>query len=217
VLGHVYPSTQPLSGHQLYPRHVTFSPNHLFPLPASFRCFLLLSPTTYLWPTHHFSRVLCPPHPYSHLPHVPISALPALFRAITSYPCFVFHWFTLFCERVSGNGRNWRAVLRFCPVFLYKPEISAGGLLCILPTSCWFLALHILRPWRWRRHVLLKRRLTLNGLHGVTVQKTELSTRKPDYHTRIATGEASYAKGNTWATLNRTMKARNWSVPLYLS
>jgi hypothetical protein len=31
----------------------------------------------------------------------------------------------------------------------------------------WFLARLILRPRRWRRHVALKRRLTLNGLHGV--------------------------------------------------
>jgi hypothetical protein len=37
--------------------------------------------------------------------------------------------------------------------------------------SRWFLARLILRPWRWRRHVLPKRRLTFNGLHGVISQK----------------------------------------------
>jgi hypothetical protein len=32
----------------------------------------------------------------------------------------------------------------------------------------------ILRPWRWRRHIPLKRRLTFIGLHGLISQKTEL-------------------------------------------
>jgi hypothetical protein len=37
--------------------------------------------------------------------------------------------------------------------------------------SRWFLARLILRPWRWRRQVPLKRRLTFNGLQGVISQK----------------------------------------------
>jgi hypothetical protein len=37
--------------------------------------------------------------------------------------------------------------------------------------SFWFLAWLILRPWRWRRHVLPKRQSTFNGLHGVIAQK----------------------------------------------
>jgi hypothetical protein len=40
--------------------------------------------------------------------------------------------------------------------------------------SRWFLAWFILRPWRRRRHVPPKRRLTFNGLHGVISQKIEL-------------------------------------------
>jgi hypothetical protein len=40
--------------------------------------------------------------------------------------------------------------------------------------SRWFLAWLILRPWRWRRHVLPKRRLTFSGLYGVIYQKIEL-------------------------------------------
>jgi hypothetical protein len=46
--------------------------------------------------------------------------------------------------------------------------------LCLPPASRWFLAWLILRPWRLRRYVLPKRRLTFNGLHGVTSQKIEL-------------------------------------------
>jgi hypothetical protein len=40
--------------------------------------------------------------------------------------------------------------------------------------SRWFLARLIPRPWRWRRHVPPKRRLTFNGLHFVISQKIEL-------------------------------------------
>jgi hypothetical protein len=37
-----------------------------------------------------------------------------------------------------------------------------------------FLAWLIFRPWRWRRYVPPKRRLTFNGLHGVVSQKMVL-------------------------------------------
>jgi hypothetical protein len=36
-----------------------------------------------------------------------------------------------------------------------------------------FFAWLILRHWRWRRHIPLKRRLTFNRLHGITAQKIE--------------------------------------------
>jgi hypothetical protein len=45
----------------------------------------------------------------------------------------------------------------------------------LLSASCWFLSWNTLAPWRWRRHVPPKRRLTFNGLHGVISQQTELS------------------------------------------
>jgi hypothetical protein len=45
------------------------------------------------------------------------------------------------------------------------------------PLSRWFLARLILRPWRWRRHVPQKRRLTFKGLHGVISQNIELFNR----------------------------------------
>jgi hypothetical protein len=44
----------------------------------------------------------------------------------------------------------------------------------LLPVSRWFLVWLILRPWRWMKHVLRKRRLTFSGLHGVISQKIEL-------------------------------------------
>jgi hypothetical protein len=47
---------------------------------------------------------------------------------------------------------------------------------CLLLASCWFLAWFILQPWRWRRHVPPKLRLTFNGLQGVVFQKIELLT-----------------------------------------
>jgi hypothetical protein len=43
-----------------------------------------------------------------------------------------------------------------------------------LPTSRRFLSWLILPPWRWRRHVLPKRRLSFNGLYGVIFQKIDL-------------------------------------------
>jgi hypothetical protein len=44
----------------------------------------------------------------------------------------------------------------------------------LLVTCFRLLAWIILRPWRWRRHVPPKRRLTFNGLHGVMSQKIGL-------------------------------------------
>jgi hypothetical protein len=40
-----------------------------------------------------------------------------------------------------------------------------------------FLLSLFLRPWRWRRYVTPKRRLTLNGLHGVISRKMVLFMR----------------------------------------
>jgi hypothetical protein len=44
----------------------------------------------------------------------------------------------------------------------------------LLPVSCWFRARLILWPWRWRRHVLLKRLLVFNGIQSVISQKIEI-------------------------------------------
>lgn len=49
-------------------------------------------------------------------------------------------------------------------------HISASHLLCLLPASCWFLALQL---WRWRWNGRPKCQLTFNSLHSVTSQNTE--------------------------------------------
>jgi nitrate reductase gamma subunit len=43
---------------------------------------------------------------------------------------------------------------------------------CFMLVSC---LSYSYRPWRWRRHVPPKRRLTFNGLRGVISQKVELA------------------------------------------
>jgi hypothetical protein len=44
----------------------------------------------------------------------------------------------------------------------------------LLPATRWFLVSLILQPWRWRRHVSVKYRVTFNGLHGPVSQTIEL-------------------------------------------
>jgi hypothetical protein len=58
--------------------------------------------------------------------------------------------------------------------FPTQSEISVSRLLCLLPDSRCFLVWFILRPWRWRKHVPPKRRLTFNRLHSIISDKTEL-------------------------------------------
>jgi hypothetical protein len=48
----------------------------------------------------------------------------------------------------------------------------------------WFLARHFLRSSRWRRHIPLKRSLTLNGLHSV-VTSVEHSNYQQHSQTRV--------------------------------
>jgi hypothetical protein len=45
----------------------------------------------------------------------------------------------------------------------------------LLPASRWFLAWLIPRLWRWRWHILPKRRLSVSGLRGIIFQPMELS------------------------------------------
>jgi hypothetical protein len=44
---------------------------------------------------------------------------------------------------------------------------------CLLPSSSWFPD-WLIRPWKWRRHVLPKCRLILNGLHDIISQMIQL-------------------------------------------
>jgi hypothetical protein len=66
----------------------------------------------------------------------------------------------------------------FCditPIYTLKiNQLEVDSLLSAL--WCWFLAWLILRPWRWRQQIPLKRLLIFNWLYGVIPQKTELLT-----------------------------------------
>jgi hypothetical protein len=57
---------------------------------------------------------------------------------------------------------------------LSTPSSGSKSMLRLLPASCWFLAWLILLPWRWRRHVPQKRRLTFSGLHCIITEKIKL-------------------------------------------
>jgi hypothetical protein len=49
---------------------------------------------------------------------------------------------------------------------LLYTETHCCKYLCLMPASCSFLAWLTLQPWRWKRYVSLKRRLTFTGLRG---------------------------------------------------
>jgi hypothetical protein len=57
------------------------------------------------------------------------------------------------------------------PIYTGLPTRWAGWAFS-LPPACLLVLLNLfLRPWRWRRYFPPKRRLELNGLHGVVSQK----------------------------------------------
>jgi hypothetical protein len=60
---------------------------------------------------------------------------------------------------------------------MFRRNISQAKI-CLLPASRWLLARLIIRRWRWRRHILPKRRLTLNWLHGIMCQKINNDLRE---------------------------------------
>jgi hypothetical protein len=60
--------------------------------------------------------------------------------------------------RIQSSNRGYE---EFCQDY----ALSA----CFLVVSCFV----DLQPWRWRRHIPLKRRLTFNWLHGVIFRKIE--------------------------------------------
>jgi hypothetical protein len=91
---------------------------------------------------------------------------------------------------LNGPFQGWRYLLLSCLIsvhsapqrkqmrnysFIYKPDIFARGLLCLLSASCWFLAWFTFQPWRWW-HISPKRRLTFEGLHGIIFHTIKLST-----------------------------------------
>jgi hypothetical protein len=73
-----------------------------------------------------------------------------------------------FLPRYHWQFHTWRQV---------RQNWRAATILCLLPDSCWFLALLTLQPWRWKQHVPSERRLTFAGLHGVISQKITTAVR----------------------------------------
>jgi hypothetical protein len=67
--------------------------------------------------------------------------------------------------RVSSSG-IWRRVVRWVSTYVLEEHIAS-----IFRVEETGSANQRLRPWRWRRYVPPKRRLKLNGLHGVISQK----------------------------------------------
>jgi hypothetical protein len=70
-----------------------------------------------------------------------------------------------------------------------------------LPASWLFLACLDLLPWRWRRYVLPKRRLTLNGLHdAISPEDNTLHNHRCEnlksYNTKFGTAFARTDKVN---------------------
>jgi hypothetical protein len=85
----------------------------------------------------------------------------------------------------QGKNRSFAYTLTFKPFYDLTYRLHLQGHSACHLLSGWFLARLIFRPWRWRRYVPPKRRLKLNGLHGVISQKmivfktTALKTSNP--------------------------------------
>jgi hypothetical protein len=82
---------------------------------------------------------------------------------------FVF-WDITPCIPLKVNQRFGRT----CRLHLHGRRISRNKKQNLLTASWWFLAWHVLVPWRWRRDVTPKHQLIFNELYGVISQKTEL-------------------------------------------
>jgi hypothetical protein len=58
-------------------------------------------------------------------------------------------------------------------LILYNPKFQPADYSACHLLLRWYLA-RLIKPWRWRRYVPTKSRLTLNGPHGVISQKAVL-------------------------------------------
>jgi hypothetical protein len=84
-----------------------------------------------------------------------------------------FSTFYAFRDKQKGTKTPELIAMHIFPNLLVYWRVIFSGSACHLLSS-WFLARLILRPWRWRRYVPPKRRLTLNVLQGVISQKIEV-------------------------------------------
>jgi hypothetical protein len=113
---------------------------------------------------------------------------------------------SVFCKQYAYI-RDFMIYLTFChlkstifwditPCSLLIVNRLIGGTRC---SAChllsrWFLCRLILRPWRWRRYVPPKRRLTFNGLHIISQKivrfiTTIVRTSDPTYCHMLVTGQ----------------------------
>jgi hypothetical protein len=90
----------------------------------------------------------------------------------------------LWCEEFYLLGYNSVYPVESQPTFRRHISSPSSGSkntqskLCLPSVSRWFLALFILRTWRWRRHIPPKHRLTFNGLYDVISQNIKLCNSK---------------------------------------
>jgi hypothetical protein len=114
------------------------------PLPQNKTCF------------NHFHKTKFSPIATTHCST--FVGFEALTAVVMKGPIF---WYITPCSLLKVN-RRFGGTCRFHFQGRIRRESSACHLL-----SRWFLARLILRHWRWRQYVPLKRRLTFNGLHSV--------------------------------------------------
>jgi hypothetical protein len=104
---------------------------------------------------------------YSYLPIITLSWM--IFKSI------ILWWhrgFEVLTAVVMKSSIFWD--ITSCSPFKANRRFGGKCRLCFLSVWCWLLAWPIFKPWRWRRHVPPKRRLTFNGLHGIIFKKMEL-------------------------------------------
>jgi hypothetical protein len=70
----------------------------------------------------------------------------------------------------SDLAAGWSPVWVLYRLHLQGQKISRKQEISVNLLSRWAPARLIFRPWKWKRYVPSKRRLTLNGLHGVISQ-----------------------------------------------
>jgi hypothetical protein len=156
-VGHVDPCTLSLSGLHWTP----INTNLTLLFPASRRCFcstysFLRACRPYTRRVSHTPRFTAHPTPTSSLPRAPVPAYPVLFLFPTSSM-----WEPIWTE---GLASKFHSISILFQVFVCH-------LFCSFSTSFWFLVWLTLQPWRWRRHVPRKRRLSFTGLRGVICQR----------------------------------------------
>jgi hypothetical protein len=89
----------------------------------------------------------------------------------------IYIWNKFYRKTKDNFLRNWKELWEYRTYTIKESSrkvISTAILSPKMTSTCLFAGFLLnlfLRPWRWRRYVPPKRRLTLNGLYGVVCQK----------------------------------------------